>query len=111
MIVTTTDSLQGYEIEDYIGLVMGETILGANIIRDLLATITDITGGRSGVYEEELAKARKSALDEMSEKAHIMGANAIVGIHLDYETVGSRGAMLMVTVAGTAVNIRAAKST
>jgi len=106
MLTTTTDSLQGFEVVEYLGIVMGETILGANIIRDVMATVTDYIGGRSGAYEETLAKSRKAALEEMTDRARIMGADAVVAIDLDYETVGSRGAMLMVTCSGTAVRLR-----
>jgi len=106
MLTTTTDTLEGFEVTEYLGIVMGETILGANIIRDLMATVTDYIGGRSGAYEETLSKSRKAALEEMTDRARMMGADAVVGIDLDYETVGARGAMLMVTCAGTAVRLR-----
>jgi len=106
MLTTTTDSLEGFEITEYLGIVMGETILGANIIRDIMATVTDYIGGRSGAYEETLSKSRKAALEEMTDRARVMGADAVVAIDLDYETVGARGAMLMVTCSGTAVRLR-----
>lgn len=105
MIVTTTPTLQGHEITEYKGLVTGEAILGANIFKDLFAGIRDIVGGRSGAYEEELAKARHIALQEMQAEAHRLGGNAIVGVDLDYETVG-QGSMLMVSATGTAVVVR-----
>jgi len=106
MFVSTTDTLQGYEITEYLGIVTGEAVTGANIIRDMMATVTDYVGGRSAVYEEELAKARDNALDEMSDRARLKGADGVIGCSLDYETVGARGAMLMVTVSGTAVRLR-----
>lgn len=106
MIVTTTSTLQNREILDYKGLVTGEAILGANIFKDLFAGIRDIVGGRSGAYEAELAKARTIALDEMQQNAARLGANAVIGVDLDYETVGQNGSMLMVTATGTAVLVR-----
>jgi len=104
MLLTTTPTIQGKEIEIYFGLVSGETIIGANIFKDFLAGITDIVGGRSGSYERVLKQAKEEALREMSDQAYSMGANAVIGIDLDYETIGS--SMLMVTAAGTAVKIR-----
>ncbi|CUA96885.1 heavy metal-binding domain-containing protein [Pannonibacter indicus] len=106
MLVTTTSTLQGREIVEYRGLVTGEAILGANIFKDLFAGIRDIVGGRSGAYEAELAKARKIALDELLQQAASLGANAVIGVDLDYETVGNGGSMLMVSATGTAVVIR-----
>ncbi|MCP5155874.1 MAG: heavy metal-binding domain-containing protein [Ectothiorhodospiraceae bacterium] len=103
MIVTTTPNIEGRRIREYRGVVTGEAILGANIFRDLFAGIRDIIGGRSGSYEKELRKAREIALAELQESAGELGANAVVGIDLDYETVGGQGSMLMVTVSGTAV--------
>lgn len=100
MIVTTTPSVEGYQIASYKGIVVGEAILGANIIRDVFAGITDILGGRSGAYEEELAKARDVALKEMEERAADRGATAVVGVDLDYEVINN---MLMVSASGTAV--------
>ncbi|MFN0276346.1 MAG: YbjQ family protein [Chitinophagales bacterium] len=102
MTITTTTSIEGKNISKYLGLVSGETIIGANIIKDLFAGIRDIVGGRSGAYEEVLREAKKIALQEMEEAAQQMGANAIIGVDLDYETVGN-GSMLMVAVSGTAV--------
>lgn len=104
MITTTTPSIEGRTISAYLGIVTGEAILGANIFKDLFAGIRDIVGGRSGAYEQELAKARAIALEEMTEVATSLGADAIVGIDLDYETVGG-GSMLMVTASGTAVRL------
>jgi len=100
MIVTTTPSVEGYQIASYKGIVVGEAILGANIIRDVFAGITDILGGRSGAYEQELQKARDTALQEMEEHAAALGANAVVGVDLDYEVINN---MLMVSASGTAV--------
>lgn len=104
MLLTTTNNIEGKQITAYHGIVTGETIIGANMFRDLFAGIRDIVGGRSGAYEEVLRKAKDTALQEMSAQAARMGANAVIGIDLDYETVGSSGSMLMVTATGTAVN-------
>ncbi len=104
MLLTTTSTLQGKEIEQYYGLVSGESIIGANIIKDFLAGIRDIIGGRSGSYERVLKEAKEDAIREMTAQAASLGANAIIGIDLDYETIG--GTMLMVTAAGTAVRYR-----
>lgn len=101
MIISTTPTIQGKEIREYLGIVTGEAIMGANIVKDIFASITDIVGGRSAAYEKELTTAREIALQEMEERAAELGANAIVGVDLDYETV--REGMLMVTVSGTAV--------
>ena len=106
MLISTTDTLMGYEITDYLGIVTGETITGANIVRDVMATVTDYVGGRSAAYEEEVGRARESALDELRDRARVKGADAVVGVSLDYETIGSRGAMIMVTASGTAVKLR-----
>lgn len=103
MILTTTPGIEGSRITKYFGIVTGEAILGANIFRDFFANIRDIVGGRSSAYEQELEKARHIALQEVEDKAKRMGANAIVGIDLDYEVVGQSGGMLMVSVSGTAV--------
>ncbi len=104
MLLTTTSTLEGRKIQ-YLGIVTGEAILGANIFRDFFAKITDVVGGRSGAYEGELRKAKDIAMGEMSDQAKQMGANAVIGIDLDYETIqmGSGGGMLMVSVSGTAV--------
>ena len=104
MIKTTTPSVDGRTIAEYLGVVTGEAILGANIMRDLFAGIRDIVGGRSAAYEEELRKAREIAMRELGEEAGSLGADAVVGIDLDYETVGG-GSMLMVTASGTAVKL------
>jgi uncharacterized protein YbjQ (UPF0145 family) len=108
MLVVTTPSLEGRAISQYLGLVSGEAILGANIFRDLFAGIRDIVGGRSAAYEEELRKAKNIALDEMQEEAARLGGNAVVGVDLDYETItmGSGGGMLMVSASGTAVVVK-----
>ena len=105
MLVTTTPVIQGKQIVKYYGIVSGETIIGANVFRDLFASIRDIVGGRSGSYEEVLREAKETALREMEAQAAQMGANAVIGVDLDYETVGSSGSMLMVTANGTAVTI------
>lgn len=105
MIQTTTPNIQGKNILTYHGVVTGEAILGANIFKDFFAGVRDIVGGRSAAYEQELGKARIIAFDEMSQKAKSLGANAIVGIDIDYETIGAKGGMLMVSVSGTAVTI------
>jgi uncharacterized protein YbjQ (UPF0145 family) len=107
VIQTTTNTLDGRTISEYLGVVTGEAILGANIVRDLFAGVRDIVGGRSGAYEEELRKAREIALREMESEAAARGADAVVGIDLDYETVGSQGSMLMVSASGTAVRLGA----
>nr|WP_321483509.1 heavy metal-binding domain-containing protein [uncultured Cohaesibacter sp.] len=105
MLITTTSSVQGRFIRDYKGIVNGEAILGANVFKDFFAGIRDIVGGRSGAYESELQRAREIALDEMTQHAHRLGANAIIGVDVDYETVGDKGSMLMVAASGTAVVI------
>ena len=102
MILTTTPAVEGRPVGDYLGIVTGEAILGANIFKDLFAGIRDIVGGRSGAYEQELNRAREIAMQEMQEAATRLGADAVIGIDLDYETVG-QGSMLMVTASGTAV--------
>ena len=107
MIQTTTNAIDGRAVTEYLGVVTGEAILGANIVRDLFAGVRDIVGGRSGAYEEELRNAREIALQEMEAEAAARGADAVVGIDLDYETVGSSGSMLMVSVSGTAVRLGA----
>ena len=103
MLVTTTNAIEGRRIVEYKGLVAGEAILGANIFRDLFASIRDIVGGRSGSYEKVLNDARQTAIGELTDKAAALGANAVIGVDLDYEAIGSNGSMLMVTAAGTAV--------
>lgn len=105
MIHSTTPSINGKEITAYYGVVTGEAILGANVFRDMFASIRDIVGGRSAAYEKELKKARTIAFAEMNQQAEDLGANAIVGIDIDYETVGAEGSMLMVSASGTAVSI------
>jgi uncharacterized protein YbjQ (UPF0145 family) len=105
MLLTTTPTIEGKPIQQYIGIVTAETIIGANIFKDIFAGIRDIVGGRSGTYERVIEEARQSALAELQQKAQSMGANAVVGIDLDFETVGSGGSMLMVVATGTAVKI------
>ncbi|WP_109464503.1 heavy metal-binding domain-containing protein [Albibacillus kandeliae] len=101
MIITTTPSVEGRKITDYKGIVVGEAIMGANVVRDIFAQITDIVGGRSGAYESKLQDARDTALRELEQRATERGANAVVGVDLDYEVVGQ--SMLMVSASGTAV--------
>lgn len=103
MIQTTTPSIEGHRITAYHGIVVGEAILGANIVRDLFAGITDIIGGRSGAYEQSLQEARETALSELADRANAAGGNAVVGIDLDYEVVGQ--SMLMVSASGTSVSV------
>jgi uncharacterized protein YbjQ (UPF0145 family) len=103
IILSTTPSIEGRRISRYCGIVTGEAIMGANVFKDLFAGIRDIVGGRSATYEKELRRARGIALDELSQAAAELGATAVVGVDLDYETVGGQGSMLMVTVSGTAV--------
>ncbi len=104
MIITTTPTIQGQEITDYLGIVTGEAIMGANVFKDFVASITDIIGGRAGAYEQELQKARKIAISEMTVEAQSLGGQAIVGVDLDYEVI--RGGMLMVAISGTAVKLK-----
>ncbi|WP_295313252.1 heavy metal-binding domain-containing protein [Roseobacter sp.] len=103
MIVTTTNTIEGHPITAYKGIVVGEAIMGANIVRDFFASVTDVIGGRSGAYETKLKDARDEAMRELEERAATLGANAVVGIDLDYEVIGD--SMLMVSVSGTAVTI------
>jgi uncharacterized protein YbjQ (UPF0145 family) len=105
MITTTTPSIEGKSIEQYLGVISAEVIIGANIIKDFMAGLQDFFGGRSGTYERVLDEARTNAMTELVQKAQSINANAIVGIDFDYETVGGRGSMLMVSVTGTAVRI------
>ncbi len=105
MLVTTTNNIEGRRIVAYKGLVAGEAILGANLFRDLFASIRDIVGGRAGSYERVLNDARETAIAELTDKAAALGCNAVIGVDIDYETVGQNGSMLMVTAAGTAVVI------
>lgn len=103
MIITTTPNIEGRPIRTYHGIVVGEAIMGANVVRDFFASITDVIGGRSGAYESKLQDAREVALKEMQDRAARMGANAVVGVDLDYEVVGE--SMLMVSASGTAVTL------
>ncbi|MDJ0741352.1 MAG: heavy metal-binding domain-containing protein [Gammaproteobacteria bacterium] len=105
MILTTTPSIEGKAITRYHGVVTGEAIMGANLFRDLFAGIRDIVGGRSAAYEKELRKAREVAFEEIQAAAEALGADAVVGIDLDYEVVGDKGGMLMVSISGTAVSV------
>lgn len=103
MLLTTTPSVEGKSITKYCGVIAGEAILGANLFKDLFASVRDLVGGRSGTYERELQKAREIALKELEDRARELGANAVVGIDLDYEVLGQNGSMLMVSASGTAV--------
>ncbi|MGB2087394.1 MAG: heavy metal-binding domain-containing protein [Psychroflexus salarius] len=105
MIVTTTNTIEGQPVKEYIDLVTGETIIGANVFKDFFASITDLVGGRSSSYEKVLRQAKETAVQEMKQKAASLGANAVLGVDLDYETLGSGNGMLMVTASGTAVKI------
>jgi len=105
MIITTTNGVDGRPIQAYLGVVAGEAILGANVFRDLFAGIRDIVGGRSGSYEKELRKARRIAFEELEEEAGRLGADAVVGVDIDYEVLGENNGMLMVTASGTAVKL------
>ena len=106
MLLSTTEHLDGFEVTDYLGLVHGEVVSGANILRDMMATVTDFTGGRSAAYEEELVSSREAALREITDRAQRLGADAVIGLGVDFEVVGGRGAMIMVTATGTAVRLR-----
>ncbi len=103
MIVTTTHDIQGATISNYLGIVVGESIIATNIMRDIMAGVRDIVGGRSGAYEEKMQEARDIAINEMEEKAEALGADAILGVDIDYETIGNN--MLMVSASGTAVKV------
>lgn len=105
MLLTTTPTIEGRPIRQYLGIVTSEAIIGANIVKDIFAGIRDIVGGRSGTYEKVIEEARLNALRELEGKANYMGANAVVGIDLDFETIGANGSMLMVVATGTAVKI------
>ena len=105
MFSTTTNTVEGHPVREYLGIVTGEVIVGANLFRDLFASITDIVGGRSGKYEDVLARARKEALGEMEAEAVKLGGNAVVGVDIDYEVLGQNGSMLMVSASGTAVTL------
>lgn len=105
MIISTTTSIEGRPVTQYLGVVTGEVIVGANIFKDLFAGIRDIVGGRSGAYETTLRSARDTAFQELEAEATRLGANAVVGVDIDYEVIGKEGSMLMVTVSGTAVRL------
>ena len=105
MIVTTTQSVEGRKIVEYKGIVFGEVISGVNMVKDMMAGLTNIFGGRSNTYETELINARQNALREMEERAFQLGANAVVGVDIDYEVLGADNGMLMVTASGTAVRV------
>lgn len=106
MILTTTHTIDGHEVEEYVGLVFGEVVAGVDFVRDIAAGLRNIIGGRSGSYERELQDARNEALNELAARAEERGANAVIGIKVDYETLGSANNMLMVNASGTAVRLR-----
>ncbi len=105
MLLTTTSTVEGRPVAQYLGVVTGEVIVGANIFKDMFASVRDIVGGRSGAYESSLRDARQTALDELSAEASALGADGVIGIDLDYEVLGSQGSMLMVSASGTAVKL------
>ena len=105
MIITTTTAVEGRPVQQYLGIVTGEVIVGANIFKDLFAGIRDIVGGRSGAYESTLRDAREQAFHEMEEEANSLGGNAVIGVDIDYEVIGKEGSMLMVSISGTAVKL------
>ena len=105
MLMSTTTIIEGRPVREYLGIVTGEVIVGANIFKDLFASVRDIVGGRSGSYESTLRDARKTALDEAAQEARALGADAVIGVDLDYEVLGQGGSMLMVTASGTAVRL------
>lgn len=105
MIITTTPTIEGHKVEQYLGIVTGESIMGANIVKDIFASIRDIVGGRANAYEDVLRMAKDEAIKEMAMAAEAKGANAILSVDLDYETVGQGGSMLMVSASGTAVKV------
>lgn len=106
MIITTTPTIEGRQITDYLGIVFGEVISGVDFVKDFTAGLSNFFGGRSGTYEEELIRAREQAMQEMAQRAHQMGADAVVGVDVDYEVLGTNNGMLMVTASGTAIRIR-----
>ncbi|TAE16977.1 MAG: YbjQ family protein [Bacteroidetes bacterium] len=105
MIITTTNAIEGQPVQQYMGIVTAQTIIGANFFKDIFAGLRDIVGGRSGTYERVIEEAKETAMAELSQKAMSRGANAIIGVDLDFETVGSHGSMLMVVATGTAVRV------
>jgi uncharacterized protein YbjQ (UPF0145 family) len=105
MITTTTNNIEGRPVQQYLGVLSAESIIGANIFKDIFAGLRDIVGGRSGTYERVIEEARSNAMTELVQKGEAIGANAIIGIDLDFETVGSNGSMLMVIATGTAVRV------
>lgn len=106
MLVTTTPAVEGREIAEYKGIVFGEVVSGVNFLKDMFSGITDVLGGRSSTYENELQDARENAIEEMCDRAERLGANAIIGVDVDYEVLGKENGMLMVSVSGTAVKLK-----
>ena len=107
MILSTTATIQGHQVERYLGVVFGDAVLGVNVVKDLLGSVRDFIGGRSGTYERELGTARDTAMRELLAQAQSLGADAVIGIDLDYEVLGANGGMLMVSASGTAVALKA----
>ncbi len=105
MIITTTPTIEGRQVSGYLGIVTGEAIMGANLFKDLFASVRDIVGGRSAAYEQELIRAKDIALKEMQDRAAALGADAVIGVDLDYEVLGQHNSMLMVSASGTAVKL------
>ncbi len=106
MLKSTTSSLDGLQVNEYLGIVVGEAILGINVFKDIFANITDIIGGRSGTYEKEMKRARDIAFEEMENEAKQLGAHGIIGIDIDYEVIGKEGGMMLVSVSGTAITLK-----
>ena len=105
MITTTTNNIDGHTVKAYLGVISSETIIGANIFKDILGGLRDVLGGRSGTYEKVMEEAKESAMNELVDKARALGADAVIGIDLDFETIGASGSMLMVSASGTAVKL------
>lgn len=105
MLITTTPTIEGQPVKQYLGVVVGEAVMGANLFKDLFASIRDIVGGRSGSYEKELTRARQIAFNEIANEAQQLGANAVIAVDIDYQVIGDKGSMLMVSISGTAVKI------
>ena len=106
MLKSTTSTLDGLQVDQYLGVVVGEAILGINVFKDIFANITDIIGGRSGTYEKEMKRARDIAFEEMESEARQLGAHGIIGIDIDYEVIGKEGGMMLVSVSGTAITLK-----
>lgn len=105
MLISTTPTVEGQPVKEYLGVVVGEAVMGANLFKDLFASIRDIVGGRSGSYEQELTRARQIAFNEIANEAQQLGANAVIAVDIDYQVIGDKGSMLMVSISGTAVRV------